>query len=45
MTHSPHVGEHSVDILKEWGYDEDAIDAMLSKNVTFVPAQEAEAAE
>ena len=45
MTHSPHVGEHSVDILKEWGYDDDAIDAMLSKNVTFVPAQEAEAAE
>jgi crotonobetainyl-CoA:carnitine CoA-transferase CaiB-like acyl-CoA transferase len=38
MTHSPHVGEHSVDILKEWGYDDDAINAMQSKKVTFVPA-------
>jgi len=45
MTHSPHVGEHSVDILKEWGYDDDTIDSMLSKNVTFVPAPEVEAAE
>ena len=45
MTHAPHVGEHSVEILKEWGYGDDAIADMLAKKVTLVPNPSAEAAE
>jgi crotonobetainyl-CoA:carnitine CoA-transferase CaiB-like acyl-CoA transferase len=45
MTHAPHVGEHSVEILKEWGYRDDAIADMLAKKVTLVPNPSAEAAE
>jgi crotonobetainyl-CoA:carnitine CoA-transferase CaiB-like acyl-CoA transferase len=45
MTHAPHVGEHSVEILKDWGYGDDAIADMLAKKVTLVPNPSAEAAE
>jgi crotonobetainyl-CoA:carnitine CoA-transferase CaiB-like acyl-CoA transferase len=45
FTHAPHTGEHSVDILKEWGYDDDFIAELLAKKVTFVPNERSVAAE
>ena len=32
--HAPNLGEHSVEILKEAGYDQAAIDAMLAEGDT-----------
>jgi crotonobetainyl-CoA:carnitine CoA-transferase CaiB-like acyl-CoA transferase len=32
---APRLGEHSVEVLKEAGYGDDAIDALLRKGVTL----------
>ena len=37
FTHAPQVGEHSVEILREWGYGEDSITDFLARRVTARP--------
>jgi crotonobetainyl-CoA:carnitine CoA-transferase CaiB-like acyl-CoA transferase len=44
-THAPHIGEHSIEILKEWGYSDYFISELLTKKVTAVHGSTAAAAE
>ena len=34
-THSPRIGEHSVEILHEWGYNEETISTMLKNKIAY----------
>ncbi len=36
---APRIGEHSVELLQEAGYDSAAIDAMLARRVTLQPKE------
>ena len=45
MTHAPHLGEHSAEILAEWGYNDDAIADLIAKKAVALPEKEAAAAE
>ena len=45
MTHAPHLGEHSAEILAEWGYSDDAIADLIAKKAVALPEKEAAAAE
>ncbi|MDA0341995.1 MAG: CoA transferase [Proteobacteria bacterium] len=44
-THAPHIGEHSIEILKEWGYSDYFISELLTKKVTAVHGSKAATAE
>ena len=37
MTHAPHLGEHSAEILAEWGYSDDAIADLIAKKAVALP--------
>jgi crotonobetainyl-CoA:carnitine CoA-transferase CaiB-like acyl-CoA transferase len=36
--HAPRIGEHTAEVLREYGYDELEIDQMILTGVAFVPA-------
>ncbi len=40
MTHAPHLGEHSAVILREWGYDDDAIAEFIKNKAIGVTEQQ-----
>ena len=43
MTHAPHLGEHSTEILAEWGYSDDAIADLIAKKAVALAEEEAAA--
>ena len=45
LTHAPSIGEHSDDILSEWGYSDADIAELKAKGAVKYPALQAQAAE